>query len=143
MSGAMSFLSQVISYDLDSKRLEAEVEIKPDQLFADNGKVPAYVAVEYMAQAVAAFAGLKAVTSDQEVKIGFLLGTRKLVLNGEYFMVGDKLSIKVEEVMTSDNGLSTFNCKLNGAACSASAMLNVFGPKDPERFIQSGGVDIE
>ncbi len=57
--------------------------------------VPSYVGIEYVAQTVAALAGLKAKRAGEEVKIGFLLGTRRLQATEPYFALGSELSIRV------------------------------------------------
>ena len=68
-SGTMSLLDKVVEYGEDW--LTAEVTISPETLFLTNDAVPAWVGVEYMAQTIAAFAGILAKTHQQDVKLGF------------------------------------------------------------------------
>ena len=73
-TGPMCLLDRVI--DAGDEHLVAEVTIRADDLFADGGAVGAWVGIEYMAQAVAAWAGWRARVQGGAPKIGLLLGTR-------------------------------------------------------------------
>ena len=57
-SGTMVLLDRVIS--ADENTLCAEVVIRPDSLFYADGGVGAWVGIEYMAQAIGAYAGYRA-----------------------------------------------------------------------------------
>jgi predicted hotdog family 3-hydroxylacyl-ACP dehydratase len=60
--------------------LITETHIRPDSAYFDrqlNG-VPNYVGIEYMAQSIAALAGVEARLDHEGIRVGFLLGTRKL-----------------------------------------------------------------
>ena len=56
--GRMRMVDQLLANDPDSVTVSAE--IRPDNLFADAQGVPAWVGIEYMAQAIAAWAGCRA-----------------------------------------------------------------------------------
>ncbi len=77
--------------------LSATVRISEDCPFyeAPHG-VPSYVGIEYVAQTVAALAGLKAKRAGRSVELGFLLGTRRLQATQPYFALGSELSIRVD-----------------------------------------------
>ena len=70
----MLLLDRVLSYSTDY--VSCEVEIRVDSPFVRDGVVPAIVGLEYMAQCVAAFAGLSARHKGEAPRIGFLLGSR-------------------------------------------------------------------
>src|SRR2546426_3960121 len=74
-SGPMVLLDRVVSVDEES--LCAEVLIRADSMFCAAGGVGAWVGLEYMAQAIAAYAGYGARLRGAPVKIGFLLGSRR------------------------------------------------------------------
>src|SRR5688572_26717078 len=82
----MVLLDRVICADEES--LSAEVSIRSDSLFCTAEGVGAWVGLEYMAQAVAAYAGYVAHLRGEAVKIGFLLGTRRYDCNRPFFSVG-------------------------------------------------------
>ena len=74
-AGAMLLLDRVVSADADN--LLAEVRIRSDSLFCNGDGVGVWVGIEYMAQAIAAWAGYIARSRGEPVKLGFLLGTRR------------------------------------------------------------------
>jgi predicted hotdog family 3-hydroxylacyl-ACP dehydratase len=140
-SGKMSLLDRITDYG--DIWLQAEVDITVDAMFADEKGVPAWVGLEYLAQAIGAFAGLQERRSGGKPKIGFLLGSRKYQCSSDYFNLGDTLVLKVEEEMQGENGLSVFNGSLINTRdtqainyIEATARLNVFQPDDAEAFLK-------
>jgi predicted hotdog family 3-hydroxylacyl-ACP dehydratase len=134
-SGRMSLLTKILDYGDDW--LSAEVEIKVDSMFSDEYGVPAWVGVEYLAQAIGAYAGLQERIHGGVPKIGFLLGTRKYTSTKEYFVIGSILTITVNKNLQAENGLSAFDCALHSTDnCEASARLNVFQPKNAGEFLK-------
>lgn len=133
-SGKMSLLDKIIDYG--EGWLAAEVKINADSMFVEGNGVPAWIGLEYMAQGIAAYAGLKERRNGGKPKIGFLLGTRKYLCNAEYFETGQVLSLKVKLELLADNGLNVFACELSGKEVSATAVVNVFQPDDAEKFLE-------
>ncbi|MGJ8648596.1 MAG: ApeP family dehydratase [Marinomonas colpomeniae] len=134
-SGRMSLLTRVVDHGEDW--LSAEVDIKADSMFSDKLGVPSWVGLEYLAQAIAAYAGLQERQHGGTPKLGFLLGTRKYTSSKEYFSIGSTLTIKVIENLQADNGLGTFDCTLHSSDdCEASARLNVFQPENADEFLK-------
>lgn len=133
-SGKMSLLTRIVAYDADS--LTAEVDIHTESLFITEQGVPAYIGIEYMAQAVAAYAGRKQKAAGGEPKLGFLLGTRRYSTNVEWFPKGRTLTVHVLSDMIADNGLHVFQATIEAGDISASANLNVFQPDDPNQFLK-------
>lgn len=133
-SGKMSLLDNIVEYR--DGWLRAEVSITADSMFADKQGVPAWIGLEYMAQAVGAYAGWQERLKGGPPKLGFLLGTRKYLCSTDYFAIGTKLIVIVQLEMEAANGLNVFQCVLQGEGVDASANLNVFQPDDPDKFIQ-------
>ena len=106
-SGKMMLLDKVI--DFGEEWLEAEVRIHQNSMFCDGHSVPALVGIEYMAQAIAAFAGKNSKNNKADISIGLLLGTRKYESNTSRFNVGTVLKITVNQVYLEDMGLGVFN----------------------------------
>ncbi len=136
-SGKMSLLDEVVAYG--DEWLEAAVNIHADAMFADEKGIPAWVGLEYLAQAVGAYAGLQERKNGSQPKLGFLLGSRKYESSHAYFLHGEVLSIRVEKEIQADNGLSSFNCTLHSERVRAEARLNVFQPEDADKFLQEAG----
>jgi predicted hotdog family 3-hydroxylacyl-ACP dehydratase len=133
-SGSMSLLSRVTAYGDDW--LEAEVDITSATLFVEENGVPAWVGLEYLAQAIAAFSGVQERKQKQSPKLGFLLGTRRYESNVPWFSTGLTLTVRVEREMVAENGLHVFRGKLTALNVEATANLNVFQPDDASQFIK-------
>lgn len=119
--------------------LLAGVTITEQSLFAEARGVPAWVGIEYMGQAIAAWAGLEARKSNRPVKIGFLVSTRRYDSPASYFPLGACLQVSVEQITESVSGLQVFDCKIRWDDCEISANLNVFMPENVEEFLQGDG----
>ena len=132
-SGPMVLLDRVISADEES--LCAEVRIRSDSLFCVAGNVGAWVGLEYMAQAIGAYAGYTARLRGERVKLGYLLGTRCYECTRSVFTVGTVLRIHVKRVLQSENGMGSFECRIddeNGQL--ATANLGVYQPPGEANF---------
>ena len=126
-SGPMVLLDRVVSADEES--LCAEVQIHSDSLFCTGGGVGAWIGIEYMAQAIAAYAGYCAHLRREPVKIGFLLGARRYNCTRPLFTVGTLLRVHVRRVVMSENGLGSFECHIDdGETKLATATVTVFQP---------------
>jgi predicted hotdog family 3-hydroxylacyl-ACP dehydratase len=133
-AGPMVLLDRVISVDEDS--LLAEVCIRSDSLFCNGGGVGAGVGVEYMAQAIGAWAGYTAQLRGEPVKLGFLLGTRSYECRRPIFLLGSVLRVHVQRLFQSENGLASFKCFIdNEEGRVATANVTVFQPHNVNDFI--------
>lgn len=123
----MVLLDRVI--DAADEHLTAAVTIRTDSEFCRDGQVGAWVGIEYMAQAVAAWSGWRARERGESVRIGFLLGTRRYEAHVGQFRVGDLLSIRVEREFQADNGLARFHAQIHrGDELCAEASISVYEP---------------
>src|SRR5262245_54266128 len=78
----------------EAGRIVVEVTIRNTGLFFQPGRgVPSHVALEWMAQACAAFAGCEAIDGGGAVRIGFLLGSRDFWAPRAWFAEGERLYI--------------------------------------------------
>jgi predicted hotdog family 3-hydroxylacyl-ACP dehydratase len=126
-TGSMVIIDRIISADEES--LCAEVGIREDSLFYQDGGVGAWVGIEYMAQAIAAHAGYLANLLGEPVKIGFLLGSRRYECCRPSFMLGDVLRIDVKRLLVSDNGIGSYDCSIHNMNKKlANATVTVFQP---------------
>lgn len=111
------------------EHLTAQLTIRADSEFCRDGRVGAWVGIEYMAQAVAAWSGWQARTRGEPVKVGFLLGTRRYDALVPEFATGDTLQVYVEREFQADNGLARFRAEIRrGAELCAQASISVFEP---------------
>lgn len=134
-AGPMVLLDRVISVDENS--LVAEVRIRSDSLFCNPDGVGAWVGIEYMAQAIGAWAGYNAQLRGEPVKLGFLLGTRRYECSRPIFMLGSVLRVHVQRLFQNENGLGSFECSIdNEEGPVASATVTVFQPPNVDNFLQ-------
>ncbi|HEY4081795.1 MAG TPA: hotdog family protein [Burkholderiaceae bacterium] len=141
-AGRMSLLDQVLSSE--GEGLVAELVISAEDLFFDSmgpgTGVGGWVGIEYMAQAVAAWAGVQVRREGGQPLIGFLLGSRKYESSRAAFAAGERLRIVVQREFQADNGLGQFDCRIEiDGETVASAKLTVFGPPDPTAFLKGEG----
>ena len=133
--GKMVLLDKILDYDQQS--LVAETVVRDDGLFNNLSTVPAWLGIEYMAQAVAAHGGLMRYLEGKPINIGLLLGTRRYISNVPTLTVGMYLTVKIERIM-EDLGLGVYSCHIEGDNINMSAKLNVYLPdKSDNRVIKS------
>ena len=125
----MTLIERLVSYD--SVRSVAMARIDESNVFFEDGGVPAWAGLEYMAQTVAAHAGFAARLRGERPAIGFLLGTRAYSSFVSHFPAGAQLSISVEpEVIEA--GFASFNCSIETDRLVATAVVTVYRPSAEE-----------
>lgn len=130
----MILLDEVIEYSGTS--LRARVTITESSMFLDQDGVPAYIGLEYMAQACGAHAGLMARDAGAPVRIGFLLGTRRYMVLIPRFRLGDQLTVSVE-MTYSDSEMGSFACRIDANdKLAAEAQLNVIQPRPDHPLLE-------
>ena len=113
-SAPMILLDEIVAFDGASIRCRAT--IRGDSIFVAAGRVRAVVSLEYMAQAAAAFAGMR----------GRAIGAREMTLEVDRFEIGDELLVDAEEVW-GDERMSSFRCRVTrDGRCVAEAGLNFY-----------------
>lgn len=116
--------------EVNAKNAIAKVEIREDSLFCENGKVPAWVGIEYMAQTMAVYSGGIAKESSSPVSIAFLLGARRYETKRSYFQLGEILMVHITPQMIHDQ-ISSFNCEIKiDSEVVATAALTAFKPDE-------------
>ncbi len=116
--------------------------VRGDGLFDTDGAVPAWIGIEYMAQAVAAYSGVQRQRSGDAVRVGFLLGTRRFVTSVPAFPVGQRLLVRAEKLIEGSNGMASFACTVSGDGVEQAATLSVFEPQQSvARTMLAGGVE--
>jgi predicted hotdog family 3-hydroxylacyl-ACP dehydratase len=124
-SGRAVLLERVVAHD-DTTTV-CLVDPYADSRFRDSeGRVPAWIGLEYMAQAIAAHGGLLDLAAGRERRPGFFLGSRRLVFTVDSFPAGVRLSVRVRHHRGS-RGMLAFDCAIHDAAASeddAAAMVS-------------------
>lgn len=132
----MSWLERIVHVDV--QQVLALAQVPAQGLFVRAGRLDVWLGIEYMAQAIAAWAGHRARQQGRPVALGFLLGTRRYDARRQSFAAGERLCIQAQCELMGSNGLGVFKCQiLTGGALAALASLSVFEPQDGAAFLQS------
>ncbi|MGY6269627.1 ApeP family dehydratase [Achromobacter denitrificans] len=134
-AGAAILLDEVLSWDAET--LTAAATVRPGPYSLPDGSLPPWLGLEFMAQAVGAWAGCHARAAGAPVRLGFLVGTRSYECASAGFPSGARLTVSAERSLSDGAGISLFECTLSGEAGQlAHARLNVYQPDDPLAYIQ-------
>src|SRR3546814_4006409 len=99
-------------HDYGDEHASGHVDITPQSLFFEASRgVPCWVGVEYMAQAIGAYAGIVRRQSGQPIEIGLLLGTRRYHCALAYFAPGTQLTVRAEQLVHDAGGVAAFACR--------------------------------
>jgi predicted hotdog family 3-hydroxylacyl-ACP dehydratase len=128
--GAMLFIDAVIAGSEDD--IACRARIRRDNLFlrAPGGWLRSVVCLEYMAQTVAAYAGLHAHRLGQlgAERVGFLVAASRVLLGVPRLELGDELDISASRLW-GDADLGKFECAVaRGGVRIAEATLSVYRP---------------
>lgn len=135
--GTMLLIDRLLEWNDD--HVAVELRVPAEGPFSTDAGMPAWVGVEYMAQAIAAWAGCRARAAGKEPNIGFLLGTRRYIPADPYFRAGALLRIEATRELLGDNGLGMFGCRiLEDGREVATANVSVFEPPDAMAYLESG-----
>ena len=117
--------------EVDEHHVVAELEVPFDGLFVRDGQVPSWVGIEYMAQAVSAWAGARARERGGAVRPGLLLGSRRYEVHCQGFPSGSVLRVEAHCELVGDNGLGLFDCRvLMDGREVAVARISVIDPPE-------------
>lgn len=144
----MCLIDSVVAFA--DKTIVAAFTVNTNNIFlTDEGYVPIWVGLEYMAQTIATYTGLNHYLKCEPIKPGFLLGTRRLETKVAGFFLQHAYWVTATEVY-DDNGLSVFESIVHPAQTEnnplaekskvdkwlARASVNVFQPDDPSQMLQ-------
>jgi predicted hotdog family 3-hydroxylacyl-ACP dehydratase len=134
----MVLVDRIVGHD--ATHTVCAVDVRESTPFVtDGGQVPAWIGLEYMAQCVAAHAGLEARARGERIRLGLLIGARTVAFHTDALAIGD--SVLITAVRTwGDRALGAFACTIADARSDrrlADAVLSVYSPPDgvPARFV--------
>lgn len=130
--------------NVSAEQAECEVIVAADGILAPflnaHGALPAWFAIEMMAQTIGVWRGWHGEQSGAEPKLGLLLGSRAFNSSLSEFPAASRLRVYVT-MLLQDDKLASFDCwvSLNGETVT-TAKLNVYQPNDGEinQLIQQG-----
>ncbi|TWT13689.1 3-hydroxylacyl-ACP dehydratase [Reyranella sp. CPCC 100927] len=117
------------------RSLSAHLTIRRDSPFFRDGGIPTHVAIEYMAQACAAFVGVEAMLAGVPPRIGLLLGARGFRAVRPRFVEGERLTVE-SNLVFRDEQVGVFDCDVrSGEEVPVMARLTVFQPANAEALL--------
>lgn len=134
--GTMLWLSRLVLGENDV--VEAEALMRRDAWYLDErGAMPAWLAIELMAQALSAHVGLGAWRAGLPPKPGVLLGCRRYRAAEPRYAAGTVLRVRAALAYRDEGGFGAYDCMIsaNGREL-ASATLKVYEPADFAAFLQ-------
>jgi predicted hotdog family 3-hydroxylacyl-ACP dehydratase len=128
--GRMLLLDELL--DHEPAHVTCGVTIHAGTMFCDGVKgVPAWVGLEYMAQAVCAFSGIEEVRASRSPSIGLLLGSRSYECHCGWFELGATLLIRADLQLRDENDLVAFACTIHDKdRLLARGDVKAYRPKD-------------
>jgi len=119
----------------DDRELLSETQIDDSHPLFDAAAcgLPGWAIIELMAQTVGLHGGLLAQRSNEPVRIGYLLGTRRLELARPGAPAGSTVRVNVRLEFLDPEGIGSYQCDawVNGEVF-ASARVNVYRQRDGE-----------
>jgi predicted hotdog family 3-hydroxylacyl-ACP dehydratase len=140
-AGAMLLLDELLEIGAD--HVTCAVGIRPGIPFCDDASgVPAWVGLEYMAQAMCAYSGVEEVRAGRAPSIGLLLGSRHYQCDRAWFGLGAHLVIRADLELRDDNNLVAFRCTIHdGAQLIAQGDVKAYRPGDVMSVIRREQVE--
>jgi predicted hotdog family 3-hydroxylacyl-ACP dehydratase len=127
--GAMSLLDSIDDYGQDW--LRAGVTPRPGARFATAAGVPAWVGIEYMAQAASAFGGIEQVQRNEQPSIGLLIGARYYRCMQDSFRFDTPLAVVAKIALRDAADFAAYDCRIEVAGRAiAECTLKAYRPRD-------------
>ena len=110
--GESILIDQVIAHDVDTTCVQLTIG-KEACLRRPDGSVPSWLAVEYMAQCVAAHEGLLARAAGRSLSLGFLISVSKLRLEWPHFPSEKRFYVRVKKIRGGPRlGVISHRCEI-------------------------------
>jgi len=133
----MQFLDELVRYDAEQIVVAVTIS-EATEFYIPGIGVPAWVGIEYMAQAVGAFSGIEDVQLGRKPQIGLLLGSRRYHCDVTEFVLGTRLEVSAQLLLRDDSNLVVFNCEIHVAGKRiARADLKAIRPEDVHGLVKS------
>ena len=140
-AGPMCLLARVVEHG-PGRTLCSVDPARSAVLAGPDGSVPIWVGIEYMAQCIAAHAGLVARARGEAPKPGVLLGSRRLRFAAQRFARDRELRVEARH-HRGERGLVAFDCEVREAAGGpplVEGRVNVYIVEGFEE-LEAGGSD--
>lgn len=126
---------------VDALLTRARATVRPGIPFAAAARGwPSWLALELMAQVVAASAGMREYRPGVAPRLGLLLGARSFRCDRDWLAPGTALELEAVESSRDEAGRGVYDCALRVAgadAAAATASLSVYLPADVDAYLGS------
>jgi predicted hotdog family 3-hydroxylacyl-ACP dehydratase len=134
-AGDMRLIDEVVGYEAEA--VHCRVRVRRDSPFCEADGVPAWVGVEYMAQAMGVYSGIELLQRGEPLRIGFLIGTRRYEAVVPVFAIGMDLEISARVVLWEKDNLFAFDCAIHESGRKlAWGEIKAFRPEDVQKFLK-------
>lgn len=122
---------------------EAIADTSPESVFYDSeaGGVPACVALEYMAQTMAIVVGEARRRRGEVPRVGFVLGTRRMMVGEPVFRRGRRYRVAAKCVYV-DEEFGAFDCTMAGPDGKLVAKASLTAYQPPDSMLEAGEVTL-
>ena len=121
----MVLLDEIKAATVGSLRAIASIDAA-SPFYSGADSIAAWWAIEYMAQGVAAYAGLRDKLAGRAVPVGFLTSCRRFTSSSAVIATGSQAEISINEVVSMPDGLAVFDCQMQADDFSAAAIISVY-----------------
>lgn len=130
-AGEMVMLHRVVCWHGREVVVAADL-VRPNIMAGENGRIPGYVGLEFMAQGISAAAGLERRAEGKDPIIGLVLGARKYQAFVSYFPTEGEIHVRVRETFVQ-NPVAVFEASISlGNKCLARGEIKVTQPDSEE-----------
>jgi predicted hotdog family 3-hydroxylacyl-ACP dehydratase len=127
-------LAERVDYGADYGQIM--LTVRRDSPFCEAQGIPAWVGIEYMAQAMGVYSGVERHQHGGTPQIGLLIGTRRYDSSVPVFSLGAQLTTTARLVF-SDAEMYVFNCEISdGQNVLARGDIKAFRPDDIHEFLR-------
>jgi predicted hotdog family 3-hydroxylacyl-ACP dehydratase len=127
-TGPMRLLDDWVEVAADP--VQARATVRCDGIFEGPGEhtLPSWVGPEYIAQAIAAWSGLRERQQGRPIRPRFLVGTRGFERSRERLPGACRLTVDAARVFESGDGMAVFDGSVAGEGVQQSARVQVYLP---------------
>jgi len=132
----MVLIDEIVSFEAEG--VHARAIPRADGLFvaSSSPSVPAWLGLEYLAQAIAAWSGFHEQQAGRNVKPGLLVGTRGFTSRTGQLPVGEPLDVVAERVIAGKGAISVFEGRVEGGEARQTTRIKVVLPEDIDPYLE-------
>jgi len=124
----MVLISRILEATIEHIRVESN--LGADCPFGVQGEdLPAWWAVEYLAQSVAVLAGLRERAAGNDVPEGYITSCRRFEASASVFSLDGVADITATELVAMDMKLGVFECEMVAGDFRSSATISVYADR--------------